>query len=258
MTLTEIYRPKQMPMRVAGFMSGSGSNLVKIIEHARALEARDGRAPYRVVAIFSDNPSSKAMEIGRNFGIPSLVRDIKAFYRERKANIKDVSARAIFDMEIVDLLKPFRIDVAAYAGYTHVVTKPLIEAFLGVNVHPADLSIMDNGKRKYTGVQAVRDAILAGEKQLRATTHIVEPELDSGRILMISASLAVNLPDGFDLSNKDEVETIAYQHQNRLKEIGDWVIFPRTLEYIAQGKYARDAQGDIYFEGRPIPQGVRL
>ena len=155
-------------------------------------------------------------------------------------------------------LEPFNIDVAAYAGYMSIATAPLINGFLGVNIHPADLSIMDGNKRKYTGDHAVRDAILAGEKQLRASTHIIEQQVDYGRILMVSQPLAVTLPEDFDANNKDQIDSISDEHQNRLKEVGDWVIFPRTLEYLANGRYSQDEQGLLYFDNEPIPQGLRL
>jgi folate-dependent phosphoribosylglycinamide formyltransferase PurN len=139
-----------------------------------------------------------------------------------------------------------------------IATEPLIKAFLGVNVHPADLSITSNGKRKYTGDHAVRDAILSGERQLRSTTHIVEPEVDNGRILIISYQSEVNLPEGFDPNNKIQVDLVSSQNQNRLKEIGDWNIFPLTIELLSKGAFVQDEQGNLYCDNHPIPQGVRL
>ena len=258
MPLTELYHPESGRLRIAGLMSGSGSNLRKIIEHGEAIEAREGRAPYHVVVIFSDNPAGNAENIGRDYGIPVIVRDLAAFYKERKKPRRDLVLRAEFDEETVRALKPFDVDVAAYAGYMSIATNPLISAFLGVNVHPADLSIIDGNKRKYPGDHAVRDAILAGEKYLRATTHIVEQRVDYGRILMISKPLAVTLPDGFDPANEDQVKAVSDQHQNTLKEIGDWQIFPRTLEAIADGRYCQDEQGRLYFDDKPIPNGLML
>ena len=258
MTLEELYHPKSERMRVAGLMSGSGSNLRKIIENGRRLEAKEGRAPYQVVVIFSENPTSNAEKIGNDYGIPVVVRDLGNFYKERGKSRRDLSVRAEFDKETVEALKPFSVNVAAYAGYMSIVTVPLINAFLGINVHPADLSLMNGIKRRYTGDHAVRDAIVAGEKQLRASTHIIEPQVDYGRILMISAPLLVNLPEGFDVDNKDQVNAISDQHQNKLKEIGDWVIFPKTLEFLADGRYSQDEQSNLYFDNKAIPKGVRL
>ena len=258
MATKELYHPESGRMRVAGLMSGRGSNLRKIIEHGRVIESREGRAPYQVVVIFSDNPASNAEKIGNDYGIPVIVKDLRAFYRERGKPRGDLSVRREFDEETGEALKPFNIDVAAYAGYMSIATDPLINAFLGINVHPADLSIMDGSKRKYTGDRAVKDAIIAGEKQLRASTHIIEPQVDYGRILMISSPLMVNLPEGFDVNNNSQVKLISDQHQIRLKKMGDGVIFPRTLEYLAEGRYSQDGQKNLYFDNKPIPQGVRL
>lgn len=258
MALKEIYHPESGRMRVVGLMSGSGSNLRKIIEHGRAIESREGRSPYQVVVIFSDNSASNAEKIGNEYGIPVVVRDLGTFYKERGKPRRDLTVRAEFDEGTVEALKPFNVDVAAYAGYMSIATLVLINSFLGVNVHPADLSVMNGNKRKYTGDHAVRDAILAGEKQLKATTHIIEQQVDYGRILMVSSPLDVNLPEGFDLNNRDQVNSVSDEHQNRLKEIGDWVIFSRTLEYLADGKYSQDEQGNLYFDNKPIPQGLML
>ena len=258
MSLKELYNPESGKMRVAGLMSRSGTNLKKIIEHGRKIEAEEGRAPYQVVVVFSDNPESNAETIGKDYEIPVIIRDLGAFHRERGKLRKDLTVRSEFDEGTVRVLKSFNVDIAAYAGYMRIATEPLINAFLGVNVHPADLSIMNGEKRKYTRDHAVRDAILAGEKHLRATTHIIEKKVDYGRILMVSPPLAVTLPKDFNPDNKDQVKRVSDQHQNRLKEVGDWVIFPRTLEYLADGRYSQDNQGNLYFDNKLIQQGLRL
>ena len=246
MRLKKLYDPKNEIMRVAGFISGGGSNLVKIIEHEKKMETEEGRIPYQVVVIFSEDSKSNANRIGEKFGIPAIVRDMSKFYLENGKPKKDLGVRREFDAETVSLLRLYEVDVVAYAGYMSIVTDRLIEVFLGVNVHPADLSIMNGDKRKYTGAHAVRDAIFAGEKQLRATTHIVESKVDYGRILMISQSVIVN-PN----LNPDE-------NQSKLKESGDWIIFPRTLECIANGRYSRDEKGNLFLDDGPIPFGLKL
>lgn len=263
MTFKKLYEPEKGIMRIAGLMSGSGSNLRKIIEHEKTVESLEEKASYKVVVIFSENPSSNATKIADEYGIPLVVRDLNAFYQERGKPRRDLTLRAEFDAETVEILKHFNAAVAAYAGYMSIATPPLINAFLGVNVHPADLTIMNGNKRKYAGSHAVRDAILAGEKQLRATTHIIEQELDSGRVLMVSSPLEVSLgrfnsTSPTSLTSKEHAELMVNTHQNRLKEIGDWIIFPKTLEYLAQGRYAQDEQGNLYFDNRFIPNGIRL
>lgn len=246
------------PMRVAGLMSGAGTNIRRIIEWQLKLEKEEGRSPFEVVVIFSNSAESKAVEIGRDFDIPVVVRDMKAWYAKRGAPRSDMNLRRIFDSETVKALSPYRVQVAVYGGYMAVATDVLINAFLGVNVHPADLSITDEkGKRRFTGDHAVLDAILAGEKTIASTTHIIEPEVDGGRILMISDPLEVEIPPGGDLNNPQSARQIADMNQERLKREGDWVIFPKTIEYLARGRFAQDERGVLYFDGKAIPNGLR-
>jgi len=131
-----------------------------------------------------------------------------------------------------------------------------------VNVHPADLSVMEGGDRKYVGIHVVRDAILAGERELRSSTHIVREEVDRGEILMISKPLPLEFPEGVDLrilERDDELlAKVVDEHQERLKKLGDWVIYPLTLQMIAEGRFALDDQGVMHFDGRMVPHGHRL
>jgi phosphoribosylformylglycinamidine synthase len=71
-------------------------------------------------------------------------------------------------------------------------------------------------------------------------------------IKRLSAPMEVVLPKG------RSIDEVADQNQNLLKEKGDWVIFPKTIEYIAKGLYAFDEKGNLYFDGQPILKGRRL
>jgi phosphoribosylglycinamide formyltransferase 1 len=256
--LRPLHDPATGPLRAVGLMSGSGSNLRRILERQRALAVERRAAPYEVVAIFSDAWNSKATELGRDFDVPAVLRDIAAFYARRGAPRKDLRLRAEFDAATVEALRPFRAAAAIYAGYMSVATAPLLEAFLGVNVHPADLSVEAGGRRRFVGDHAVRDAIVAGRTELRSTTHIIEPVVDGGRLLAISPPVRVEVPPGTDLADKPTAKRVAAEHQERLKHAGDWVVFPRTLEWLADGRFAQDERGALHFDGRPIPHGLRM
>ena len=259
MKLRPLHDPAQGPLRVVGLMSGSGTNLRRILEHQERLAREEGKPVFEVAAIFSDTWNSKAVEIGRDHDLPVVVRDLRAWLKKRGVSRGDLKRREEFDRATVQALSPYPAPVAAYAGYMSLATLPLIQAWLGVNVHPADLSVaLADGRRKWTGAHAVRDAIAAGEKFLRSSTHLVEEECDMGRLFMISAAVPVEIPPGVDLSDPQALEGVASQNQERLKEKGDWVIFPQTLEAIGRGHFQVDEHGRFYFQGRPAPQGLRL
>ena len=267
MKIKQIYSPRpDGPLRLAGFMSGSGTNLVKIVQYERRLAQATGQKPYEVVLIFTDNAGSNAEQIADRFGIPFVVHDIMDFYKTRGHDTKkDLSLRPDFDSQSIEKLDDFSFDLIALAGYMSIVTRPLLSRFNGriVNVHPADLTVTKDGKRLYTGDHAVALAMKNGEQALFSSTHIVREQVDYGEILMVSEPVPVTLPEGvttesLNLSeNRPLLNELADAHQDRLKEMGDWVIFPRTIELIAQGRFGISTDGAVFFDDQPVPRGHR-
>jgi folate-dependent phosphoribosylglycinamide formyltransferase PurN len=144
------------------------------------------------------------------------------------------------------------------------MTAPILEEYKGriVNVHPADLRIMEGNERKYTGIHVVEEAILAGEDELRSTTHIVRRKVDYGEILLVSEPVQVELPEGISveelLEDEDLLSSVVDEHQNRLKRIGDWVIYPLTIQMIGEGKFALDGKGNVWLDGDLLTSGFVL
>ncbi|MGA1823055.1 MAG: phosphoribosylglycinamide formyltransferase [bacterium] len=247
-----LWDSKGSKMRVAGFMSGSGTNLRTIIEFGKKYPS------FEVVVIFSDTYNSNAPLIGREYNIPVVIRDIRSFYASKGKPIHDMETRAEFDEKTIEAISPYNVSVIAYAGYMSIASDRLVKRFTGINIHPADLSIMRGEKRKYTGANAVRDAIVAGEKYIASTCHLLDSAVDEGPIFMISAPIEVEREDDFDPHNKEMLARVVAKNQDRLKKKGDWVIFPLTLLYCAQGRYNRDEHNRLLFDGKIIPYGVRL
>jgi len=254
--LRKLHDPASGPLRVAGFMSGSGTNLRRILERQRQLASGRGRSSFEVAAIFSDNAASAAPSIGKDFDLPVMVRDIAAWYRARGKPRRDMGLRAQYDAETLRALDPYGVSAAALAGYMSIVSPVLIGKLLAVNVHPADLTVMQGARRKFTGDRAVADAIRAGERFLRSTTHIVEAGVDEGRLLLVSRPVPVATPAGRDPAS--DLDEIARLNQETLKREGDWVVFPLSLQLIAEGRFSADGEGTLHFDGRPVPSGVRV
>jgi folate-dependent phosphoribosylglycinamide formyltransferase PurN len=270
MKVKPIFSPKKgRTMRVACFMSGSGTNARKIIERSLKPDSR-----YRVVLIFTDirddrlnrggEKMCRAKDIALEYGIAYECVDIRDFYSSRGVKRTDLSLRPKFDRLVVERIEPHGVDVIALAGYMSITTEPLLERYDGriLNVHPADLSIKEGGGRKYVGIHVVRDAILAGEGELRSSTHVVREKVDYGEVLVVSEPLPVTLPEGFDLEAlvRDEglLERVVDEHQDRLKEPGDWVIYPLTIQMIAEGRFALDGRGNVFLDSELKPNGLRL
>jgi folate-dependent phosphoribosylglycinamide formyltransferase PurN len=243
-------------------MSGSGTNLIKILEKERALKKSGGSSPFEMVFIFSDRSDGgcRGENIALEHGLPYFSYDIRAFHRTRGvkrtiASPEGLAARKDYDQLASNLVKAFDIDLIALGGYMSIITLSRC-----VNVHPADLSILsEDGQRRYTGDRAVPDAISAGESALRSSTLWADEGVDSGPLLMVSAPLPVVLPEPLEILKRDKNRfmQVADEHQERLKEIGDWKIFPRTVELISEGRFAFDEKHQVYFDGQPIEGGLR-
>jgi len=267
----KIFDPKKgTPMPVACFMSGSGTNARKIIERSLKDDSM-----YRVALVFTDvrddrlkksgEKRCRAKDIADEYGISYECVDIRDFYLSKGHKTRrDLSIRPEFDRMVLETIGPHAIDLIANAGYMSIMTRPLLDRFEGriLNVHPADLSIVEGGERKYVGIHVVRDAILACEKELRASTHIVREKVDYGEILVISEPVTISLAEGVDLDtlrqDKRLLGKVVDEHQDRLKKRGDWIIYPLTLQMIAEGRFALDGRGNVYLDGALMPHGLRL
>lgn len=265
MTLTPIFDPQLMGrvMRIAAFMSGSGTNVIRLLEREKELEQKPGGSPFKIIFIFSDRSDggSAGEKIALDKGIPYFSYDIRKFYslkglKRSALTPATLSARREFDSVASRLIKAFDIDIIALAGYMSYLTLHRC-----VNVHPADLSILtSDGKRKYVGDYAVGDAIANGETSLRSSTIWIDAGVDTGPILMVSNALKVKLPSPLPdlLKDREAFEKVVDEHQKRLKELGDWRIFPQTVEMIARGHFSIDEDNNVYVDGQPVPQGYRL
>ncbi len=258
--IVKLYEPKETPMQVAACMSGSGSNVRELMRTQKELESKGG-TPYNISVIVTDNcdEGNNTWNITEEFQIPNNViySDFKEFKSHFIKNPKDFSEREPYFEGVLQELKSIspEIDFLAFGGYEIIVTNPLLSAYENriINVHPADLSIIDEEteRRKYIGNRAVLDAIIDGQTEIRASTHLVTHEVDGGAVLGISAPVTVDL-EGNSLNDLKEdpelAKIIAKNNQSRLKEVGDWRIFPPTLVEVALGMVVKDADGRLFIK----------
>ena len=255
-----LYKLKKEAMRVAGFMSGSGSNLREILKYQNSLK----NPSFRIALIFSDVEDKnvcRGEKIAEEYNVPYFCNDIMKFYNARGfKDKKDMNIRKEYDKNTAELLKKFNIDLIALCGYMSLVTEEIFENFLTINLHPADLSIVENGKRKYAGLQAetaILKVLLAGEKSTRSCIHVVRKDADMGELLARSVPLEF-MGDLSKIEDKNALKIISKYHLEVLKRVCEWTMYPKVMELIARGRFERDKNGLLYFDYKLISQGVDM
>ncbi|MDD4051072.1 MAG: phosphoribosylglycinamide formyltransferase [candidate division Zixibacteria bacterium] len=154
-------------VRLAVFISGSGTNLQSIIDRCA-----DGTIPAEVALVVSSDPEAYGLVRAEKVGIEGAVYRRKDFPDGRAA-----------DDYLLDLLDRHQIDIIALAGYLKMVAPAIISRYRGrvVNIHPGILPKY-GGKGMYG--HFVHEAVVkAKEKETGVTIHIVDEIYDHGTVL---------------------------------------------------------------------------
>jgi len=222
-----LFRPEQQPLKIAVLFSGNAGSARFVSSNASD--------KIRVVCALTDKNIARGIPALEELGIPIIKADFKEFCAEHSIEPHDLEGRKKYFEFVSSELKKFKPDVLMLSGFMKIVTEPLLSEFKNriINVHPADLSIMENGKPKFTGDNAVQDAISAGEKTVRSSVHIVSGEVDCGPVLVLSKPISV---DGS-----------AQETQEVLKREGDDPAFLKALELIADEKVSIE-EGKVFIE----------
>ena len=149
--------------RVAILISGRGSNMVALIEAAKAPDY-----PAEIALVVCNVPGAAGLARAREAGIATVVVEHKRFGNDREA----------FDRAVHAALEAHRIDIVCLAGFMRVLTPWFVSQWNGrlVNIHPSLLPA-------FKGLDTHARALAAGAKTHGATVHFVVPELDSGPII---------------------------------------------------------------------------
>jgi phosphoribosylglycinamide formyltransferase-1 len=188
--------------RVAILISGRGSNMVALIEAAKADDY-----PAEIALVLSNVPDAAGLARAREAGIPTEVVDHKPFGKDRGA----------FDGKLDATLQAHQIDIVCLAGFLRVLTPWFVTHWSRrlINIHPSLLPA-------FKGLHTHERALAVGAKEHGATVHFVEPELDSGAII---EQQSVPILPG------DSAESLAA----RVLEV-EHRIYPLALKRVAEGR----------------------
>lgn len=182
------------------------------------LSGRTRGTPWELVAALATEEEMADRSLFDFAKVPVVSYPIRAFYRRRGRPLADFAVRAEYDEEVAHLLDPFRPDLLLFSSYLYIATPALLDRFGGrvVNVHGSDLSRQGpDGRPKYLGLRAVRDAIVAGEPETRATAHWVTEDVDLGPSILRSAAFPVSplVAPALARGDRSSVKAYAFAHQ---------------------------------------------
>ena len=77
------------------------------------------------------------------------------------APLKDRALRAEYDQQAMSLVEKFQADVILLAGYVWATTDIVLDQYVIVNVHPADLAVLkEDGTRQLAGANGIKAAFV--------------------------------------------------------------------------------------------------
>lgn len=248
--LRPIINPAKGKLRVMGYCSGSGNTLWKAYELQKAMEQTPEGCPFEIVGIFADSPDAKAVSTAEQYGIPWEAIDIRQFYAERNQPLKNRVLRAEYDTKAMALVERFQADMILLAGYVWATTDVVLDNYLVVNVHPADLAVVDeNGRRMLAGSNGIKSAFDRNMDYLRASSHLATKELDAGPLLVRSPKVPVDYTLHEDFDSR-------FRHYLKLVNDQSRMVGARTVLELALGHFAVDDDNHLYYKGQPAPQGL--
>ena len=194
--------------RIAVLVSGGGTNLQSLI----GPRDRGALGGGELAAVISSKADAYALERAKNAGIPGYV-----------VARKDYDSNRAMTQALVAKLKELGIDLVVLAGFMHILTEEMVQAYPNaiLNVHPALIpSFCGAG---YYGLHVHEKALAYGVKVTGATVHFVNEEPDGGPIVLQKA---------VDILPGDTPEVL----QRRVMEQAEWHILPQAVALFCQGR----------------------
>src|SRR5881394_1167249 len=153
---------KRLPIGILG--SGKGSNARAILDGIRS-----GKLAADARLVVSDVLEAPILDMAREFGVPNAYLPPGRFRTRLEPERED---------QLVKMLRDAGVELVALAGFMRVLHEPMLKAFPRriINIHPSLLP-------KFPGLEAWKQALVAGETVTGCTVHYVDDRLDHGQIL---------------------------------------------------------------------------
>jgi phosphoribosylglycinamide formyltransferase-1 len=195
-------------LKLAVCVSGGGTNLQAIIDAVENGTITNAQ----IVVVISNNAGAYALERAKKHGIEAVC-----------VSPKDYEDREQFNQTFLDRLNSYQVDLVVLAGFLVVLPPMMIREYRNriINIHPSLIpSFCGTG---FYGLHVHEGVLARGVKVTGATVHFVDEGTDTGPIIL---QKAVEVQEG------DTPEVL----QRRVMEQAEWVILPRAIDLIANGR----------------------
>lgn len=195
-------------LKMAVLVSGGGTNLQAI------LDAIDNGTitNAQISVVISNNANAYALERAKAKGIDAVCVSPKSY-----------DTRDAFNQALLEKIQSYGVDLVVLAGCLVVIPKIMVDAYPNriINIHPALIpAFCGTG---YYGLKVHEAVLKRGAKVTGATVHFVDDGTDTGPIIL---QKAVEVHQG------DTPEEL----QQRVMREAEWVIMPKAIDLIANGK----------------------
>ncbi len=195
-------------LKLAVLVSGGGTNLQAIMDamdHGTITNAE-------IEVVISNNANAYALERAAKKGIKSECISPKTF-----------DSREEFNRVFLERLNSYHVDLVVLAGFLVILPPKMIEEYTNriINIHPSLIpSFCGTG---FYGLKVHEGVLNRGVKVTGATVHFVDSGTDTGPILLQKPVM---------VEQGDTPEIL----QRRVMEQAEWVILPKAINLIANGK----------------------
>ena len=195
-------------LKIAVCVSGGGTNLQAIIDAVESGVITNTE----ISVVISNNKNAYALERAKKHNIEGIC-----------ISPKDYENRTLFNKAFLEKLDSYEVDLVVLAGFLVVIPPEMIAKYRNriINVHPSLIpSFCGTG---FYGLKVHEGALERGVKVTGATVHFVDEGTDTGPIILQKAVY---------IENGDTAEVL----QKRVMEQAEWIILPKAIDLIANGK----------------------
>uniref|UniRef100_A0A1I7X5U3 Phosphoribosylformylglycinamidine cyclo-ligase n=1 Tax=Heterorhabditis bacteriophora TaxID=37862 RepID=A0A1I7X5U3_HETBA len=219
------YKRTRPKVKVGILISGTGSNMVKLIEKSQRVESN-----CEVVVVISNKATAKGLIAARKMGVETVIVPHTPIREEGDAKMTEGNRELLYEWRIQlhfygfskyfvklfspQILRSYGVQLVCLAGYMRLMSPQFVNYWKDkiLNIHPSLLP-------SFKGAHAVRDALQFGVKVTGCSVHYVDEEMDHGPLVAQDTVFV----DVHDTEESLQMKIQAVEHK----------IYPEAMEKVA-------------------------